>query len=71
MPTVVAVFAGGAGILVMAVIVVITGTVLDGAWWGYFIGGMAEVTVTVLIIRLAMGRLPLRPWVLRLLGREK
>jgi hypothetical protein len=32
---------------------------------------LAEAAVLLGIIRLALGRLPLRPWVLRRLGREK
>jgi hypothetical protein len=69
-PTAVAIFACGAGILVMMVFDVIMNKVFDRAQWVYFIGGVAEAAVMMGIIRLALGRLPLRPWVLRKLGRE-
>lgn len=71
MPTAVALFAFGAGFLVMMVFDAIMIRLFDGAQWVYFIGGVAEAAVIVGIIRLALGRVPLRPWVLRKLSREK
>lgn len=71
MPTAVALFACGAGFLVMMVFDAIMIRLFDGAQWVYFIGGVAEAAVIVGIIRLALGRVPLRPWVLRKLSREK
>ncbi len=70
-PTAVALFACGAGFLVMMVFDAIMIRLFDGAQWVYFIGGVAEAAVIVGIIRLALGRVPLRPWVLRKLSREK
>jgi len=67
----VALFACGAGILGMLVFDVIMNRVFDGAQWVYSIGGVAEAAVMVGIIRLALGRVPLRPWVLRKVGRGK
>ncbi len=69
-PTAVALCACVAGFLAMVVFDVIMAKVFDGAQWVIFIGGVAEAAVMVGIIRLALGRLPLRPWVLRKLGRE-
>jgi len=69
-PTAAAIFAGGAGILVMVVVGVILDKYFDLGPWVPFIGGMAWAVVFVGIIRLRLGRVPLRPWVLRLLGRE-
>ena len=71
LPTALAIFASVAGIVVMLVIVVLTDQGFDGAQWGYFIAGLAEAAVMVGIIRLVLGRVPLRPWVGRMLGREK
>jgi hypothetical protein len=69
-PTAVALCACVAGFLAMVVFDVVLNKVFDGAQWVYFIGGAAAAAVIVGIIRLALGRLPLRPWVLRKLGRE-
>ncbi|MGC2190748.1 MAG: hypothetical protein WA751_00220 [Candidatus Dormiibacterota bacterium] len=70
-PTAVALFACGAGILVMLVIGVLTDKFFGWGLWSSFIGGVAWAVVFVGIIRLVLGRVPLRPWVLRMLGREK
>ena len=53
------------------VAVVIINRVFGGAPWGVPIAELAGLAVLIGIIRLALGRLPLRPWVLRKLGREK
>jgi hypothetical protein len=71
LPTALAIFASVAGILVMLVLVVLTDKVFDGAQWVYFIAGVAEAAVMVGIIRLVLGRVPLRPWARRMWGREK
>ncbi|MGC1184922.1 MAG: hypothetical protein WBA31_07200 [Candidatus Dormiibacterota bacterium] len=69
-PTALAFFAIGAGLLVMAVVGVLTEKFFGWGLWSSFIGGVAWAVVFVGIIRLVLGRLPLRPWVLRALGRE-
>jgi hypothetical protein len=61
-------FAGGVSGMVM---VVIDNKVFGGAAWGYPLAMLARAAVLLGIIRLALGRLPLRPWVLRKLGRAK
>ncbi|MGH7643605.1 MAG: hypothetical protein ACRENX_11475 [Candidatus Dormibacteria bacterium] len=71
MPTALCVGAFAAGLLVMVVFDVIMNGVFDGPWWVQFIGGAVEATVLVGIIWLSLGRVPLRPWVLRILSREK
>ncbi len=68
-PTVRALFVCEAGILGMLVFDVIMNRVFARAQWVYFIGGVVEAAVMVGIIRLALGRVPLRPWVLRKVGR--
>jgi hypothetical protein len=69
-PTAVALFACGSGFLVMVVFDLIMHKVFDGAEWVYFIGGVAEAAVMVGIIRLVLGRVPLRPWARCMWGRE-
>ncbi|MGC2191899.1 MAG: hypothetical protein WA751_06170 [Candidatus Dormiibacterota bacterium] len=70
LPRALAFFAIGAATLVMLVIGVLTDKFFGWGLWSSFIGGVAWAVAFVGIIRLAMGRLPLRPWVRRMLGRE-
>jgi hypothetical protein len=70
-PTAVAIRAIGAGLLVVVVFDLIMSKVFDGALWIPFTGGVAQAAVMVAIIRLMLGRVPLRPWVRRMLGREE
>ena len=69
-PTAVATFACVAGVLIMVVFDLIMSKVFDGAMWVIFIGGAVNTAVMVAIIRLMLGRVPLRPWARRMLGRE-
>lgn|GEM_PF-5820729 len=68
-PKAVAIIAFGGGILVMVVFDLILVRVFAQGQWVYFIGGVAETAVMGGIIRLALGRVPLRPWVRRRVGR--
>ncbi|MGC2190873.1 MAG: hypothetical protein WA751_00875 [Candidatus Dormiibacterota bacterium] len=67
-PGVLFLFACGVGVLVVDVLINI---VFGGAPWGVPIAELAGVAIMLGIMRLALGRLPLRPWLLRRLGREK
>ncbi len=70
MPTALAFFAIGAGLLAMVVVGVILDKYFDLGLWSSFIGGVAWAVVFVGIIRLRLRRVPLRPWARRMLGRE-
>ncbi|MGA7172767.1 MAG: hypothetical protein WCB86_11370 [Candidatus Dormiibacterota bacterium] len=70
-PTAVAMRAIGAGLLAMVVMGLLTDKFLHWGLWSSFIGGVAWAVVFVGMVRLMMGRVPLRPWARRMLGREE
>ncbi|MGH7666027.1 MAG: hypothetical protein ACREN1_01755 [Candidatus Dormibacteria bacterium] len=60
-----------ASLVATAVMFLLANKVFGGSAWGYAVAIVIESVVLLGIIRLALGRLPLRPWAARWLGREK
>ena len=61
----------GACLIGTVVMFLLADKVFGGSVWGYAIALVIEAVVLLGIVRLALGRLPLRPWVERSLRRER